>query len=62
MWPRRARCWMRDHFGLEKVKERILETIAVRQMNPEGHGQILCLGGPARRGQDLHCHVGCTRH
>ena len=25
----------RDHFGLEKVKERILETIAVRQMNPE---------------------------
>ncbi len=36
----------RDHFGLEKVKERILETIAVRQMNPEGKGQILCLVGP----------------
>ncbi|MDD3347155.1 endopeptidase La [Oscillibacter sp.] len=36
----------RDHFGLEKVKERILETIAVRQMNPEGRGQILCLVGP----------------
>lgn len=36
----------KDHFGLEKVKERILETIAVRQMNPEGHGQILCLVGP----------------
>lgn len=35
-----------DHFGLEKVKERILETIAVRQMNPEGNGQILCLVGP----------------
>ena len=35
-----------DHFGLEKVKERILETIAVRQMNPEGKGQILCLVGP----------------
>ena len=36
----------RDHFGLEKVKERILETIAVRQMNPEGKVQIICLVGP----------------
>ena len=36
----------KDHYGLEKVKERILETIAVRQMNPEGKGQILCLVGP----------------
>lgn len=36
----------KDHFGLEKVKERILETIAVRQMNPDGKGQILCLVGP----------------
>ncbi|MCI6319947.1 MAG: endopeptidase La [Clostridiales bacterium] len=36
----------KDHFGLQKVKERILETIAVRQMNPEGKGQILCLVGP----------------
>lgn len=36
----------KDHFGLEKVKQRILETIAVRQMNPEGKGQILCLVGP----------------
>ena len=36
----------RDHFGLEKVKERILETIAVRLMNPEGKGQIICLVGP----------------
>jgi len=35
----------RDHFGLEKVKERILETIAVRQMNPKGKGQIICLVG-----------------
>ncbi len=35
-----------DHFGLDKVKERILETIAVRQMNPEGKGQIICLVGP----------------
>ena len=36
----------KDHFGLEKVKERSLETIAVRQMNPEGKGQIICLVGP----------------
>ena len=36
----------KEHFGLSKVKERILETIAVRQMNPKGKGQILCLVGP----------------
>ena len=36
----------KDHFGLEKVKERILETIAVRQMNPDSKGQIICLVGP----------------
>ena len=36
----------RDHFGLEKVKERILEFIAVRQLNPEAKGQIICLVGP----------------
>lgn len=35
-----------DHFGLEKVKERILETLAVRQLAPELPGQILCLVGP----------------
>ena len=35
-----------DHFGLEKVKERILETIAVRQMAPQMPPQILCLVGP----------------
>lgn len=36
----------KDHFGLDKVKERILETIAVRQMAPEMPPQILCLVGP----------------
>ena len=35
-----------DHFGLEKVKERILETLAVRKMAPEMPPQILCLVGP----------------
>ena len=36
----------RDHFGLDKVKERILETVAVRKMAPEMPPQILCLVGP----------------
>ena len=36
----------KDHFGLDKVKERILETIAVRQMAPDMPPQILCLVGP----------------
>ena len=36
----------RDHFGMEKVKQRILETIAVRQMAPQMPPQILCLVGP----------------
>ena len=35
-----------DHFGLQKVKERILETLAVRQLQPEQPCQILCLVGP----------------
>lgn len=36
----------RDHFGMEKVKQRILETLAVRKMAPEMPPQILCLVGP----------------
>ena len=35
-----------DHYGLTKVKERILESLAVRMLNPELRGQILCLVGP----------------
>ncbi len=35
-----------DHFGLEKVKQRILEALAVRKMAPEMPPQILCLVGP----------------
>ncbi len=36
----------RDHYGLEKVKERILEILAVRKLAPEMKGQIICLAGP----------------
>lgn len=36
----------RDHYGMEKVKERILETIAVRQLAPQMPPQIICLVGP----------------
>ena len=35
-----------DHFGLEIVKKRILEFLAVRKLNPDGHGPILCFVGP----------------
>ncbi|MBP0980974.1 MAG: LON peptidase substrate-binding domain-containing protein, partial [Oscillospiraceae bacterium] len=35
-----------DHYGMKKVKERIVETIAVRALAPEIKGQILCLVGP----------------
>ncbi|MCI2254382.1 endopeptidase La [Domibacillus sp. PGB-M46] len=36
----------RDHYGLEKVKERVLEFLAVRQLTQSLRGPILCLGGP----------------
>jgi len=35
-----------DHFGLPKVKRRILESLAVQKLNPQGKSPILCLVGP----------------
>ncbi len=35
-----------DHFGLAKVKRRILENLAIQQLNPEGRSPILCFVGP----------------
>ncbi len=35
-----------DHYGLEKVKRRILEYLAVRKLNPQGRSPILCFVGP----------------
>ena len=40
-----------EHFGLEKVKERILEYLAVRQLSPEIKGGLLCLVGPPGTGK-----------
>ncbi|MDQ5983403.1 MAG: Lon protease 1 [Eubacteriales bacterium SKADARSKE-1] len=36
----------RDHYGLSKVKERIIETLAVRKLTNDANGQIICLVGP----------------
>ena len=36
----------RDHYGLKKVKERIIEQLAVRQLSDKAKGQIICLVGP----------------
>ncbi|MCZ6508580.1 MAG: LON peptidase substrate-binding domain-containing protein, partial [Acidobacteria bacterium] len=35
-----------DHFGLDRVKDRIIEYLAVRRLNPEKKGPILCFVGP----------------
>jgi ATP-dependent Lon protease len=36
----------RDHYDLEKVKKRLIEYLAVRKLNPKGHGPIMCFLGP----------------
>ncbi len=36
----------RDHYGLEKIKDRILEYLSVRKLNPDLKGSILCFVGP----------------
>lgn len=40
-----------EHFGLEKVKKRILEYLAVRQLSPEIKGGLICLVGPPGTGK-----------
>jgi ATP-dependent Lon protease len=41
----------RDHYGLKKVKERIIETLSVQQMKPKGTSNIICLVGPPGTGK-----------
>ncbi|MBR5515909.1 MAG: LON peptidase substrate-binding domain-containing protein, partial [Clostridia bacterium] len=44
-----------DHDGLEKIKERILEFLSVKQLNPGLNNQILCLVGPPGTGKTSIC-------
>ena len=46
-----ARILDQDHYGLEKVKERVLEFLAVRSLNQKGDSPILCLVGPPGTGK-----------
>ncbi|MDM8516489.1 endopeptidase La [Desulfobacterales bacterium HSG16] len=41
----------RDHYGLEKAKKRIIEYLAVRRLNPDSKGPILCFAGPPGTGK-----------
>ena len=43
---RASRVLEKDHYGMKKVKDRILELIAVRKLAPDIKGQIICLAGP----------------
>ena len=55
----------RDHYDLEKVKRRLIEYLAVRKLNPQGHGPILCFVGPpgvgkTSLGQSIADAAGCV--
>ncbi|MCL1894472.1 MAG: endopeptidase La [Holophagaceae bacterium] len=40
-----------DHFGLDKIKERLMEYLAVRKLNPDQRGTIICFIGPPGTGK-----------
>ena len=44
--PKAAEMLNRHHYGLDKVKDRILEYLSVRKLNPDLKGQIICFAGP----------------
>ncbi len=46
----------KNHYGLTKVKESIVEALAVRKLNPEVNGQIICLAGPPGVGKTSIAH------
>jgi len=41
----------KDHYGLEKVKERVLECIAVKAIKKDGQSPVICLAGPPGTGK-----------
>lgn len=49
-----------DHYGLEQVKERILEFLAVRALTKKGESPILCLVGPPGTGKTSNRKIACT--
>ncbi len=46
----------KNHYGLTKVKENIVEALAVRKLNPDVNGQIICLAGPPGVGKTSIAH------
>ena len=58
----RAQVLDRDHYDIERVKDRILEFLAVRKLKPDARSSILCFVGPAGRGQDLARPLDRRRH
>lgn len=46
----------KNHYGLKKVKENVLEALAVRKLNPDINGQIICLAGPPGVGKTSIAH------
>ena len=46
----------KNHYGLKKVKESVIEALAVRKLNPSINGQIMCLAGPPGVGKTSIAH------
>jgi ATP-dependent Lon protease len=51
-----AACLDEDHYGMTKIKEKVVDFLAVRQLNPHAKGKILCLVGPPGIGKTSIAH------